>query len=236
MQTTTSLRYEIPLTKRSRLVLKLHGLFKEFNENLSTNSYFSGKQALSCLMDILQLLERVEIKMELNKEAGKFPNDLKLQEAITTLSNKPGKIGEEIRNQPSFAFIQKRLTLLGGTSSFDVPFLHRWLHLDKKRKIDDLSELYEPLEHLHQCIDLLIAAYEQSFKRKKIQITNGLLHHQPEQNSSLLVIEIPEDAEHLIPEVSYSVKAIYLKFWHQGKLLTKPEPFSGSLSLSIAEC
>lgn len=235
-----SVRYYFPLTKRARLLLKLDSSFHELTFLMKAADCFSARQAIECIFEILQLIERIEIKMDLIREAEKFLqkdqlNHSPLAASIQILSQHIGKMGEDLRTLPSLMSLQKRIFQTSGACVFDVPSLHAWLSTNKAQRVMDLKKIYEPIAPLHEAITQLMIAYNNTFIFKQESSDNGLFHIQPLAQSTIFCIEINNSDPLLIPEVSISPKALFLKIWSQTSLLTKNIPYNGPITLNLSE-
>lgn len=225
--------YLFPLTKRARLLLKLDLCFKEMLLFQEKNDYYTARWAIERLFEILQLIERVEIKMELYKEGERFPQEADLQHVLLKLRDYPGKVGECLRNDLCLMALQKRFFQTAGACVFDAPSLHSWLSLEPHEREADWQRLNAPLYDLQKAITELMKTYEKHFNFKKVVASNGLLHHQPQPNSSLLCVKFSRRS--LIPEASFSPKAVFVKIWEQYSLLDKKSPLQDDIALEVAE-
>lgn len=226
--------YLFPLTKRARLLLKLDLCFKEAGLLQEKNDYFTSRWAIERVFEILQLIERVEIKMELYKEGERFPNDLELQKSLLQLRDYPGKIGETLRNDQCLMALQKRFFQTAGACVFDAPSLHAWLTWEPEKRQADWQQIFEPLKDLQQAVAALMTSYEQNFEFSIQKAEEGLLHWHPSAQSSLLCLRLKEP--HYIPEASFSPKAVFIKIWEQSALLQKKVSVQQSVALELAEC
>ena len=194
----------------------------------------SLKGILQCLINILLLIERIDIKVEMKKEIEKFDLDTQqyLQKPLFTII---GKFGESIRSKPLFSTLQKRMTQPGGLGSFDMPALHTWLHTDRQRQDSQLAELFKDISPLEEVIADIFNIYAQKEQIHTINSSNGFTTISPQLTSSILKVFIPSQYKELIPEVSASPRAIVVKFWNQYQLLEKPLPSDCSFSFEYSE-
>lgn len=236
-----SINYLFPLTKRARLIIKIQSLLDEFSILQQKADSFSSKRALSCIFELLQLIERIEIKMELAKESEKFMINLfeektiELKKYISQLINSQGKIGENLRANPSLQLLQKRLLLTGGSCEFDTPSLHSWLEGPLKLRMNDLKIIYANFELLHNTIISIVKNYYDYTELSKKTLSDGIIQLNPKPQSSIILIKISDHDYQLYPEVSLSLKAVFVKIWSQQSLLEKNTPYDGQLELEIGE-
>jgi cell division protein ZapD len=229
----SAISYLFPLTKRARLLLKLDLCFKEMTLFRQANDYYHARWAIESLFEILQLIERVEIKMELYKEGERFPHDTELQNALIKLRDYPGKIGESLRSDQCLMALQKRFFQTMGACVFDAPSLHAWLSLAPEARLHDWELLNSPLTDLQDAVSALMKAYNDAFCFKEYLAEQGLLHYHPLPASSLLSVVLEE--QHFVPEASFSPKAVFIKIWQQHGLLKKNMPFQENLKIKISE-
>ncbi len=236
-----SIHYFFPLTKRARLIIKIKSLLDEFCDLQEKADSLSSKRALESIFELLQLIERIEIKMELAKESEKFmlvtldEKILSLKKDIAELLNTQGKVGENLRANPSLQLLQKRLILTGGACEFDTPSLHSWLEGPTKLRKHDLNTIYLNFELLHKAIISIVKGYNDYIELSKKELSNGIIQINPKPQSSIIVIKIPNNKSDLYPEVSLSLKAVFIKIWSQKSLLEKNIPYDGHLELEIGE-
>ena len=224
-----ALEYAFPLNKRGRLFLKLDNLIEEIALAHQGKDHLSLKYVLQAVINILLLLERVDIKMELTKELERL-GLCRHEMNQLNLFQLQGKFGESIRSKPLFSQLQKRLVQPGGMSTFDMPLLHTWLHLSFQTQQEQLDVLLREVRTLQQALKRLFSCYEQKQILQAVETENGFVTLNPEIESSILRIFIPEQYKSFIPEVSSSSRAVILKFWIQDSILDNPRPSNKPLS------
>lgn len=229
-----SIDYAFPLTKRGRLLLKLRNLIEEMTYWELKKDPHSLKGILGSIFNILLLLERIDIKMEISKELEKFQVNSKTINNLDILCNK-GKFGESIRSRPLYSQIQKRLMQPGGLGIFDMPALHTWFHLDKDDQNTQLTELMIEIRSLKIAVDKIFTQHKLAEEAATITTQKGFVTISPKTNSCILKVSIDTQHKTFIPEVSASARAVIIKFWQQGKLLDSPTPCSESFSFIYSE-
>lgn len=225
------LEYAFPLNKRGRLFLKLDNLIEEIAVAQLGKDHFSLKYVLQAVMNILLLLERVDIKMEITKELERLGLE-RAEIAQFELFSHKGKFGESIRSKPLFSQLQKRLVQPGGLGTFDMPLLHTWLHLSSETQQAQLQGLLLEIKALEQALSALFDLYSKKEVIEKVETQNGFVTLNPDVHCSILKILMSEKYKKFIPEVSSSSRAVILKFWSQNNILDSPVPLHEALSFS----
>ena len=216
-----TVKYSFPLTKRGRLLLKLNNLYNEIEYWRHINNTKSIKEYIQCIFDILLLLERIDIRVEIKKELDKIEDTSTLD---LSLLEKSGKFGESLRSKPSFSQLQKRISQPGGLCEFDMPSLHTWLQLDGDEQIRQIDSALGDIKSLGQLIASIFNYYQSVEKKEIITSSKGFTTLNPNHCSSILNLFIPKAYKTLTPEVSASPKAVVIKFWYQLDLFEKPVP------------
>lgn len=228
----STVKYSFPLTKRGRLLLKLKNLYSEIKYWRDISAAQSIREYLQCIFNILLLLERIDIRMEIKKELEKIKDTSSLE---LTLLQSSGKFGENLRSKPLFSQLQKRMSQPGGLCDFDMPALHTWLQLDNDEQIRRLNLPCEEINKLGGLIDSLFSYYKSVEEKQIITSSQGFTTLSPKNSSSLLNLFIPIEYKTLTPEVSASPKAVIIKFWHQYDLFEKPEASAQCFDFKYSE-
>jgi cell division protein ZapD len=132
--------YEQPLTEIIRVCLRLEQLFQQIDYQLQDTSLFGTRHMIMLINQLLQLLDRPDLKAKLAKEMSYHlasPARLHTLE-LTTLAqpleelsrcfiDSSGKIGQHLRDIELFNTLRLHLATPGGGSSFDTPIYHYWL-------------------------------------------------------------------------------------------------------------
>lgn len=138
--------YEQPLNEVIRVCLRLEQLFTQIDHYLASENVLDTRLVISSIINILQLLDRPDLKAKLAKELsyhlanlmryGHMPDidTQKLNFITTQLENlskhfidTSGKIGHRLRDIELLNTLRTHLSSPGGGCSFDIPLFHYWL-------------------------------------------------------------------------------------------------------------
>lgn len=167
--------YEQPLNELMRFCLRLEYLFAQAQYYLSENTIWDVRAALTAIMDILNIVDRPDIKSKLTNALQLHYSTLiqlehspdidkkKLQEVLKQLNDSQeiihsihGKLGQNLRDNEFLTSIRQRLITPAGTCDFSIPAYHLWLQqpVDIQRK--ELSEWYYTFDQLQVIINLVL--------------------------------------------------------------------------------
>lgn len=168
--------YEFPLNERIRLFMRLEQLFQQVDHFMAGDSVWDSRAVIACLLDVLTVFSRNDLKSEALKELdrhsavltkmarsqqevdhGKLDKILSRLDALSKeLYGTPGKIGVSLMENDLFKSISQRSSIPGGTCSFDLPAFHYWLQLGDAQRKQDLEEWIRPFRPIRSAIDILL--------------------------------------------------------------------------------
>ena len=176
-----SIIYEFPLNERIRIFIRLELLFKQLGHFLQGNTVWDRRATIGCLLDILTIFSRNDLKSEILKELdrhAKVLNQLASSEGVDTdklveildelnqisknLYAANGKIGIKVMESDLFQSISQRSSIPGGTCSFDLPAFHYWLEQDDQAQHMALKQWTKPFTDIHKAVDLILSFIRQS--------------------------------------------------------------------------
>lgn len=167
--------YEQPLNELMRFCLRLEYLFAQAQYHLSENTVWDVRAALATIIEILNIIDRPDIKSKLTNALQLHYSTLiqlenspdidkkKLQEILKQLNNSQenihniqGKLGQNLRDNEFLTSIRQRLIIPAGTCDFSIPAYHLWLQqpVDIQRK--ELLEWYYTFDQLQGIINLIL--------------------------------------------------------------------------------
>ena len=148
--------YEQPLTERMRTFLRLELLFVQIRHHRERGTEWDIRAIVGRLMDILAILGRGDIRMEVLKElerinqtlapfrerddidAGRLRGILERLDVLgSELSAHGVQIAQGMRRSEFLASIRHRSTIPGGTCRFDLPAFHFWLSRPQEERNAD---------------------------------------------------------------------------------------------------
>lgn len=225
------IRYEHPLNERIRTLLRLEDLFKKIDFFSVKDSPFDHHCALMTLFEILDIINRADIKSDLLQELERQKQILEtlrenpdisesaldnvldnIQTTFRSMLKISGKAGGHLLDNEWLMSIKQRTSLLGGICQFDLPSYQYWLNLDPVQRRKDFNEWLAPLLPIRNAFDIVLYLLRSSGKTTQ-NIAHQGIFQQPgsEYIAHMLCISINEDIP-CVPEISANKYALNIRF------------------------
>lgn len=232
MWKTTHL-FEQPVNEHIRVCLRLEHLFQQAMENLPGTSAWNSRLVISALIDILNLLDRPDLKTKLTKELSRHLSTfsrleqtphidtkklsellLELEELVDLLHDTSGKFGQELRNSDFLNTIRQHLPTPGGACGFDTPAYHLWLEQPATDRIAHLAHWLQSFETIYAAATLLLRLTRQNSAPQIKTAVNGFYQNtlDPQAPCQLVRVAIPNELK-LYPEISVGRHGICIRFF-----------------------
>lgn len=210
--------FEHPLNEKMRSWLRIEFLLQQLHANSEISSISSALNFFRAASDLLDVLERGEVKTELMKELERQQQKLllwtdvpgvdmsriqdvrtDLKHTVTLLMSSP-RTGQALREDRLVSLVKQRLGIPGGCCSFDLPTLHIWLHLPQAQRDRDVQSWLETLMPLHHALTSILDLIRQSGTFRNQTSLNGFFQDNAE-GADLLRLRISLDNQ-LYPQIS----------------------------------
>ncbi len=244
--------YEQPLNERVRTLLRLELLFQQSDHFLAGDTCWDSRGALRSLIDILEVLNRADLKTEYIKEMERQANSLsrlKERENVDTLQldkilqqlesysdqllGVSGVLGCELRQNELINNIKQRSTIAGGTCDFDLPMLHYWLEGAVENRQYDLKTWQQFLRPVRHANDLLVKLIRESSVPSQAQAHNGFLQQALDSNNQYQMIRIGVSSEdNVFPEVSAGRHRFTVRFM-EASITSRPHQVSKEINFQL---
>jgi cell division protein ZapD len=227
----TGLIYEQPLNERMRMLLRLEHLFDQLNHYLAGESSWDNRKTITTLIDILNLLERADLKTELMKELDrlsvslarlKAQPDVDSQQLDTILNDLqrhhdivkhiPGRLGDELRFDTLIGAVKQRIAIPGGSCCFDLPGFHYWLAQPNATRNKQLKQWVSVLNPIESTVRLLLELIRSSAYTEKATAKSGFYQKMLEATSPCQLIRVQMNGDQAFPEISGGKHRISIRF------------------------
>ena len=231
--------YEHPLNERIRNYLKLEQLFAQAYSCLSTNISITKSHHVffNALFSIIDTLERNDIRGDLIKELEKLEQNLVLWSQIPDVDSsaleknlaETVKLVSHLRiTRPTWlqlkedkllSCLKQRFAIQGGSSSFDLPQLHFWLHQDEAQIKVEMQQWLHLLSDVSSGLAIVLKFIRQRSEFETIEADSGFYQDNGE-GLLLLRIKLAQEAKYY-PTISgnkfrYSIRFM-LPCQHTGR-------------------
>lgn len=246
--------YEYPFNERIRTYLRLEQLFRRLSELISRSHPLDHHFALTTLFEIMDVAGRADLQYDLLKDLEKQKLLLesyrgnpaisksaldaildKIEFCLTDINGHLGKAGQSMTDNAWLMNIRKRISIPGGTCSFDVPSYHGWQHHDVGLRQQALQEWATTLMPMAEPIYLLLRLLRDSGFPQKVAAENGVFQQNLPQGRTFQMLRLAiNPALNLIPEISanHLVLAVRLMRLHENsQLLPCPEDSAFEITL-----
>jgi cell division protein ZapD len=247
--------YDYPFNERIRTLLRVEDLFAKVLHNVAAGHEYHHHCALLTLLQILDVVDRSELKSELLQELDRQKHAMHLLvgnpaivadalqatlKDIDIASNglrlETTKLGQTLRANEWLMSIKQRAGIPGGVCEFDVPSYHYWLGLGEERRTKDLQSWLQPLIPMQQAIVIILRILRGSGLTSKLVAVNGAYQKMlgGAKPAQMLKIEMDDDAT-CFPEVSANKYAINIRF-NSLDCTQKPQKFEDDVQFSLTLC
>lgn len=247
--------YEQPLNEIFRVCLRLEYLFEQLDHELKDSSFIGTRNIIIIIINILQLLDRPDLKTKLAKELSHQTAQLlrlesmpqtdkdKLHEVIHQLEelsrcfiDSSGKIGQSLREIALLNNLRLHLMTPGGGLSFDIPIYNYWLNQPEEERMKTVKSWLGEFQHLRTAIDLLLRLVRESTPFLAKNATHGFYQEllDPQQNIRLIRVSLAHTVD-AYPEVSVGRHFVSIRFFVP-QISMRPSPFQQNLSFGLAYC
>jgi cell division protein ZapD len=247
--------YDYPFNERIRTLLRVEDLFAKVLHNVAAGHEYHHHCALLTLLQILDVVDRSELKSELLQELDRQKHAMHLLvgnpaivadalqatlKDIDIASNglrlETTKLGQTLRANEWLMSIKQRAGIPGGVCEFDVPSYHYWLGLGEERRTKDLQSWLQPLIPMQQAIVIILRILRGSGLTSKLVAVNGAYQKMlgGAKPAQMLKIEMDDDAT-CFPEVSANKYAINIRF-NSLDCTQNPQKFEDDVQFSLTLC
>lgn len=224
--------YDYPFNERIRTLLRVEDLLAKVLHNIESSHEFHHHCALLTLLQILDVVDRAELKMDLLQEldrqkmamsmlkgnpaisAQKLESILsEIDGAADALRAETTKLGQTLRANEWLMSIKQRAGIPGGVCEFDLPSYHYWLGLSEERRREDFKTWLKPLLPMQEAINIILHILRGSGATTKLVANNGAYQQMlgGAKPAQMLRIEVDDDLI-CFPEVSANKYAINIRF------------------------
>ncbi|WP_417616488.1 cell division protein ZapD [Oceanisphaera sp.] len=214
----SSLVYEYPLNEKCRNYLRLNDLLQQIKQCRSLTASGQTIALFKALLDIIELLERCDIRTDLAKDLSIQKEKLaawaqvpgidaaalaQLEQQLAELSQqlpRASRFGQQLREDKLLTAIRSRFAIPGGLCSFDVPQLHYWLHQPRENQQQDIDGWLAQLQLLQQGLELQLTLWRETGQFQS-QVANNGFFQDDAAHTHIIRLRLPAD-QAIYPVVS----------------------------------
>ncbi len=248
--------YEQPLSERVRTMLRLEHLFQRARHALNFDDVWASRSAIECLIGILAVLGRADLKKELIKELERHaltleslsrnPNvDLErlqsvsqqVRSQLTRLKNSEPGFGLALRTNELFNSVRQRSSIPAGTCDFDLPALHYWLERSDSERKSELSGWLSNFDDLIDAVTLCLKLVRESGVSSNERAVGGLFQRALETTTPCQMVRVmlPRTSDSF-PEISAGRHRFAVRFMIQHETSERPQQLQQDVDFRLVCC
>ncbi|MFC3396649.1 cell division protein ZapD [Brenneria rubrifaciens] len=214
----STILFEYPLNEKMRTWLRIESLLQQLHQNYALTDMGSALTFFRSISDLLDVLERGDVRTELLKELERQQQKLlqwsdvpgvdmerihalrhQLKDLSAVLMAAP-RMGQILREDRLISMVRQRLNIPGGCCSFDLPTLHIWLYQPQDLREHLVSGWLTSLAPLKKSLDMILELIRHSGTFRPQISQNGFFQDNA-SDADLLRLRI-ELAFQLYPQIS----------------------------------
>ncbi len=224
--------YEHPLNEKTRTLLRLEHLFRQFNHHHPNPDTWSSRAAIDALLNMISIFTRADIKADLIKELDRHRGKLaaisqtpgvdtdRLDQILSELSTVNqqvhsinGQIGQELRDNELLKAVIQRSSIPGGSCAFDLPLFHFWLQQPAEVRQKELSSWISTMQPINSAVSLLLSLIRGSTRPTRESAHQGFFQHSLDAQTpaQLIRVGLPRES-HLFAEISGGKHRFSIRF------------------------
>ncbi len=224
--------YEQPLNERMRTFLRLEFLYQQLMYNSELEADWATRSAMSCLLEIMAILTRGDVRSDVHKELDHQIENLerfvsqptvdsrRLEALIRNLVESRDEVDaagtqflQPLKDCEFLASIKHRSSIPGGTCEFDLPEYNHWLRQPFDRRQQDLKLWLGAIRPVCDAVIELLWLIRESAPEVEKTAINGMHQHNMQKHVQyrLLRVTLPDDCP-LYPEISGSQHRCTVRF------------------------
>jgi cell division protein ZapD len=183
--------YEQPINEITRILLKLEYLLQMGEHHAKRTTPWDSHTTLIALCDILNLLDRPDLRSKLTKEIQRYVSTflkLQLSPGVNHVKLKPlldrlnavldhiltgnGRLAQSLRDDEFLGSIRQHLMSPAGTCNFDIPLYHHWNTLSATERTTAIQHWFVQLADIKTLVTLLLELIRDSSELRP-QIAHG---------------------------------------------------------------
>lgn len=248
--------YEFPLNEKMRNLMRLENQFAQLEHFATRTSVWDSQASLMVLLDIVNCIEKNDIKNEITKELERnigilnnladapAVNSYRLQQILDDLQmhlhamqNINGKILRPLREEDLLNAIRQRTSVGSSINCCEIPSFYFWINKSGAERQQKLTRWIEEVQPIAAATSMLLnlARDSATFDTKVAEsgfFQKSLNAHQACQ---MVRIEIPADSTYF-PETSGSKHRISVRFLTYENTNQRPIQVASDVEFAMSCC
>ena len=250
-----SIIYEQPLNELIRVCLRIEQLFLQIDHQMVDMSILGTRALVGTIINLLQLVDRPDLKAKLAKELSHHLTLLsrlentpeidqeklrsilsQLEELARCFIDSSKKIGQNLREIELLNNLRLHLASPGGGCSFDIPIYHYWLHQPAEQRQIMLKAWLTEFNNIRAASSLILQLVRESAKSNMKTAEHGFYQEllDPQINLRMIRVGIPIEIP-AYPEISVGRHYLSVRFFTPS-IQERPTQYLQHLQFWISHC
>jgi len=247
--------YEQPLNELIRVCLRIELLFQQIDHQINDTSTLATRNVIAFIINLLQLLDRPDLKAKLAKELShqtallirlentpeidieKLRSLLRqLEDLARCFIDSSKKIGQNLREIELLNNLRLHLTSPGGGCNFDIPLYHYWLNQSPEERQLTLKSWITEFNNIRAASSLILQLVREGAKSQQKTAEHGFYQEllDPQINLRLIRVAIPKNIL-ACPEISIGRHYLSVRFYTP-TIQERPPQYLQHLPFWISHC
>lgn len=247
--------YEQPLNELIRVCLRIEQIFLQIDHLIADKSILGTRNVITVIINLLQLVDRPDLKAKLAKELShqtvllsrlentpeidpqKLHETLhQLDELARSFIENSKKIGQNLREIDLLNNLRLHLASPGGGCCFDIPLYHYWLNRPAEEREVVLRSWIGEFNQIRVAVSLVLRLIRESSKFVSKTADNGFYQEllDPQVNLRLIRVGIPKEAT-AYPEISIGRHYLSVRCFAP-TIDERPVQYPNNLTFWISHC
>jgi len=253
--TTDVIIYEQPLNELIRVCLRIELLFFQMDHQINDPSELATRNVIASIINLLQLLDRPDLKAKLAKELSHQTSLLvrlqntpeidheklnillkQLEDLARRFIDSSKKIGQNLRDIELLNNLRLHLASPGGGCSFDIPLYYYWLNQPAIDRQTALKSWITEFDNIRAASSLILRLVREGAKQQQKTADHGFYQEllDPQTNLRLIRVAIPKDIQ-AYPEISIGRHYLSVRFFIPN-IVERPTQYLQHLTFFIYHC
>lgn len=248
--------YEQPLNDRMRNLLRLEHLLTGMGYYLKGPSEWDSRAVIQILIEVLNLLDRIDFIGELTKDLQQHVQTLErwqrtpevnaerltelirdTEGVIDTLGRVESSVAGQVTKAYIIGIVRQRTTIIGGTSRCDMPGYYHWLQKNPKMRLTEMNEWLTPLDSLRKAVELNLYLIRNNANATQEMAEMGVYQSKLEGQGNYQLIQVALPPEHVCyPEMSGGKQRFTIRFWKMAVTDLRPVPAEQDVNFEMRCC
>lgn len=247
--------YEQPLNELVRVSLRLEQIFTQIDHLKDDDSSLGTRNLIVTIINLLNLLDRPDLKAKLAKELSlrmtilsRLENTpdvdyVKLKELLAQLDElsryfieSNGKIAQNLREIELLNSLRLHLATPGGGCSFDIPIYHYWLLRPLEQRKEMIHSWLEEFNKIRLATQIILQLTREGTKITPKTAEKGFYQEllDPQVNLRLIRVAVPSNVP-AYPEISVGRHFVGVRFYLPD-IHTRPVQYTENLPFWVSYC